>query len=192
MKQTEDLPIVHFPSADAWEAWLAEHHATAPGLWLKLAKKGSGVDSASYADAVDVALCYGWIDGLRHPLDEVFWLQRFTPRKPRSRWSRINRERATVLIASGRMMSAGLHQVELAQQDGRWEQAYASQSTMAVPEDLQRELDGNPRARETFARLSAAQRYSFLYRIQDAKRPETRARRIQEAVALLNEGKALR
>ena len=192
MKQTQELPIAYFESAEAWEAWLADQHAAAPGVWLKLAKKGSGVDSVSYSEAVDVALCYGWIDSQGRSLDEAFYLQRFTPRKARSRWSRINRERATTLMEQGRMKPAGLREVERAREDGRWDRAYEPQSTAAVPEDLRQELDRNPRAREFFEGLTASQRYAFLYRIQDAKRPETRARRIEQYVALLNEGKTLR
>jgi len=192
MVQTEELPIIHFESAEAWEAWLTEHHASAPGLWLKMAKKDSGVDSVSYAEAVEVGLCYGWIDSQGKGLDETFHLQRFTPRKARSKWSRINRERATALMEQGRMQPAGLREVERAREDGRWDRAYEPQSTAAVPEDFQRALEEHPRAREFFAGLSASQRYAFLFRIHDARRPETRARRIEQFVALLDEGKTLR
>ncbi|MDD3826984.1 MAG: YdeI/OmpD-associated family protein [Anaerolineae bacterium] len=192
MKQTPELPTIQFESAQAWEAWLAENHDAAPGLWLKLAKKNSGIDSVSYREAVDVALCYGWIDSQARSFDEDFYLQRFTPRKARSPWSRINRERATALMEQGRIRPAGLREIERAREDGRWDRAYEPQSAAGVPEDLQQALDQNPRAKEFFEGLTASQRYSFLYRIQDAKRPETRARRIAQYVAMLDEGKTLR
>ncbi len=185
------LPVVAFASRDAWAAWLAEQHAASGGLWLKLAKKGSGFDSVSYAEAVEVALCYGWIDGQGGSYDDHWWLQRFGPRRPRSKWSKINRARATELIERGEMRPAGLRQVERAKQDGRWDAAYDAQSTAMVPEDLQRELDEHETARAFFATLDSANRYAILYRIQDAKKPETRARRIQQFVAMLNEQRKL-
>ena len=192
MKQTPELPIFHFESAQAWEAWLAENHDAAPGLWLKVAKKNSGIDSVSYREAVDIALCYGWIDSQARSFDEAFYLQRFTPRRARSPWSRINRERATALMEQGRIKPPGLREIERAREDGRWDRAYEPQSAAEVPEDLQQALDRNPRAKEFFEGLTASQRYSILYRIQDAKRPETRARRIAQYVAMLDEGKTLR
>jgi uncharacterized protein YdeI (YjbR/CyaY-like superfamily) len=184
-----DLPAVAFASAGEWEAWLAERHETSTGLWLELAKKGSGIDSVSYAQAVEVALCYGWIDGQARRLDDDHYLQRFTPRRPRSRWSKINRGRAERLIEEGRMQPAGLREVERARADGRWDAAYEPPSRIGVPEDLQRELDRNPRAREFFSTLDSTNRYAVLNRIHDAKRPETRARRIEKYVAMLAEGK---
>jgi uncharacterized protein YdeI (YjbR/CyaY-like superfamily) len=190
-KAAHDLPVVSFVSRDAWEGWLGSQHTTSSGLWLKIAKKSAGIASVSYREALDVALCYGWIDGQKAKFDEDFWLQRFTPRKPWSRWSRLNRARAIELIDSGDMKPAGRREVERAKSDGRWEAAYEPQSTATVPEDLQRELDRHPRAREFFAALDGANRYAILYRIQDAKRPETRARRIAEYVAMLNEQKKI-
>ncbi|MDQ3956966.1 MAG: YdeI/OmpD-associated family protein [Actinomycetota bacterium] len=187
----DGLPLLAFASQRAWEEWLEENHASAPGMWLKLAKKASGVASVSYPEAVESALCFGWIDGLKRPLDERFSLQRFTPRRKKSKWSRINKDRATELIASGRMRPAGLAAVEAAKADGRWDAAYDPQSDAPVPEDLQRELDANPEAAAFFATLKGAKRYAFLYRIADAKRPETRARRIEQFVAMMNEGKTL-
>jgi uncharacterized protein YdeI (YjbR/CyaY-like superfamily) len=187
----DPLPVVCFESADAWDAWLAAHYADSPGVWLKIAKKGSGGRSVSYSDALDVALCHGWIDGQKGRHDDEYWLQRFTPRKPGSRWSKINTERAEALIASGRMGPAGLREVERAQADGRWERAYASQSRIAVPEDLARALAANPRAAGFFATLDSANRYAVLYRIADAKRPETRAKRIDTFVAMLGEHKKI-
>ena len=188
---SDPLPVVSFESTDAWDAWLAAHHADSPGLWLKIAKKGAAGRSVSYSDALDVALCHGWIDGQKGRFDDEYWLQRFTPRKPRSNWSKVNTERAAALIASGRMRLPGLREVEAAQADGRWEQAYESQSRVTVPEDLARALAANPRAGEFFATLDSANRYAVLYRIGTAKRPETRAKRIETFVAMLSEHKKI-
>jgi uncharacterized protein YdeI (YjbR/CyaY-like superfamily) len=189
MAPEDGLPIIHFADPDAWEQWLEEHAEEAPGVWVKIAKKASGIASVAYPDVLDVAICFGWIDGQRQPHDERFFLQRFTPRGPRSRWSQINCKKAERLIGEGRMRPAGLRQVQAAQSDGRWEAAYAPQSQASVPEDFQRELDRNPAARDFFATLRGQNRYSFLYRINDAKRPETRAKRIATFVAMLGEGK---
>ena len=191
MTTRADLPVVPFASRDAWAAWLEERHATSDGLWLKLAKKGSGIDTVTYAEAVEVALCYGWIDGQVRKFDESYWLQRFTPRRTRSKWSKINRQRAIELIEKGEMKPAGLREVERARADGRWDAAYDAQSTAQVPEDLRRELEKDEAAREFFARLNSANRYAILYQIQDAKKPETRARRIAKYVAMLSEGKKI-
>ncbi len=186
-----DLPIISFVSRDAWEAWLDNHHATSDGLWLKIAKKDSGIDTVSYAEALEAALCYGWIDGQKASFDDHYWLQRFTPRRPRSKWSKVNRKKATELIEKGKMKPAGLREVERAKADGRWEAAYDAQSTATVPDDLQRELEKNEVAREFFATLNSTNRYAILYQIQDAKKPETRARRIKKFVAMLSEQKKL-
>jgi len=188
---SDDLPVLAFGSPQSWRDWLAEHHQTSPGLWLKIAKKGAGTPTVSYAEAIDDALCYGWIDGQKGKLDDEHWLQRFTPRKPRGRWSKINREKAERLITEGRMHPAGLREVEAARADGRWDAAYEGQATAAVPPDLARELDLNPVAKEFFATLNSANRYAILYRIQDAKRPQTRADRIAKYVAMLNEHKTI-
>lgn len=177
-----------FRSAAAWEAWLAKQHAKSDGLWLQLAKKDSGLASATYPQAVEVALCYGWIDGQKRPLDSAYWIQRFTPRRPRSKWSRINRAKAEELIASGRMQPAGLREVESARGDGRWDAAYASQATIEVPADLTKALSKDRDARAFFALLTARNRYAILYQIEDAKRPETRARRIAQFVEMLARG----
>jgi uncharacterized protein YdeI (YjbR/CyaY-like superfamily) len=184
-----DLPIVPFASRDAWEAWLEGQHATSDGLWLKFAKKDSGLETVTYDQAVEVALCHGWIDGQIRSLDENYYLQRFTPRRPRSKWSKINRQRASELIERGEMKPAGLREVERAKADGRWDDAYDAPSTATVPEDLLRELDKSEVAREFFATLDRRNRYAILYQIQDAKRPETRARRIAKYVAMLAERK---
>ena len=185
------LPIVPFGSAAAWEEWLREHHAESRGVWIKLAKVGTGVPSVTYAEALDVALCHGWIDGQKAPYDATYWLQRFTRRGPRSNWSKINRDKASALIEQGRMMPTGQREIDAAMQDGRWEAAYDSARTMTVPEDLQARLDQEPRARDFFATLDRANRYAILYRVQTAKRPETRARRIEQLVAMLAEGKKI-
>jgi len=187
----DPLPVMTFESTDAWDAWLAAHHDSSPGLWLKIAKKGSAGRSISYSEALDVALCHGWIDGQKGRHDDDYWLQRFTPRKPGSNWSKVNTERAAALIACGRMRPAGLGEVERAQADGRWEQAYESQSRVTVPEDLARALAANERARAFFATLDSANRYAILYRIGTAKRPETRAKRIDTFVTMLSEHKKI-
>ena len=187
----DDLPIEAFASREAWEQWLGEQHATSKGVWLKIAKKDAAVGSVSYAEALEVAICYGWIDGQKAPYDRDFWLQRFTPRKPTSKWSKLNRDKAVELIDKGVMQPVGLREVERAQADGRWDAAYAGQKTAAVPDDLQRELDQHAAARAFFAALDRRNRYAILYRIQDAKRPETRQRRIETFVAMLNEGRTI-
>jgi uncharacterized protein YdeI (YjbR/CyaY-like superfamily) len=186
MDTKQELPVLSFSSPRDWEIWLAAHHLTARGLWLKLAKKDTGIATVTYAEALDIALCYGWIDGHKKALDDTYWLQKFTPRAARSKWSKINCAKALTLIESGRMQPAGLAQIEQAQGDGRWERAYDSPSTASVPQDLQAELDKNPEAAAFFATLNSANRYAVLYRIQEAKKPETRARRIENLVGMLN------
>jgi uncharacterized protein YdeI (YjbR/CyaY-like superfamily) len=186
-----DLPIVLFASPAELEAWLEESHADSAGLWLKIAKKGSGVESVSYAEALELALCFGWIDSQKRSFDERHFLQRFTPRRPRGKWSRNNRDAAEGLIAAGKMRPAGLAEVEAARADGRWEAAYAGQRTATAPADLQRELDANPAAREFFAGLDSANRYAIVYRLDDAKKPETRERRLRKFVAMLERGEKI-
>jgi uncharacterized protein YdeI (YjbR/CyaY-like superfamily) len=185
----DSLPILEFTDRMAWERWLQTEHGSSAGVWLKIAKKASGIATVTHAEALEEALCYGWIDGQRAPHDETFFLQRFTPRRPRSKWSQVNRQKATELIEQGRMKPAGLAEVEAAKRDGRWEAAYPPQSSREIPEDFARALDDNPAAKEFFATLTGTRRYSFLYRISDAKRPETRARRIAQFVAMLAEGR---
>ena len=187
----DDLPVLELATRDAWAAWLGARHASVPGAWLRIAKTGSDARSVSYAEALDLALCHGWIDGQKRPLDDRFWLQRFTPRSARSRWSKRNRARAEQLIASGEMAAAGLREVERARADGRWEAAYDSHSTATVPPDLQAALDADAAAAAFFAGLDSANRYAILYRIQEARRPETRARRIAAFVAMLAEGRRI-
>jgi len=187
----DDLPVLGFDDQAGWESWLDEHHARSPGIWLKIAKSGSGRRTASYAEALDVAICYGWIDGQKGRLDDDFWLQRFTPRKPGGKWSRINTYKAADLIKSGRMRPAWQRAVEQAQADGRWAAAYEGQRTITVPEDLERALADNDAAREFFATLSGVNRYAILYRIGNVKRPETRAKKIAQYVAMLAERKTI-
>jgi uncharacterized protein YdeI (YjbR/CyaY-like superfamily) len=184
-------PVMHFDSATAWERWLAENHRTAPGVRVKIAKKGAGVPSVHYPEVLDIAISYGWIDGVRNAFDGTFFLQRFTPRGPRSRWSQVNRAKALELIESGRMKPAGLREVERARADGRWDDAYEPQSQATVPEDLQQALDANPKAREFFDTLRGQNRYAILYRVRDAKRPETRARRIAQFVEMCARGETI-
>ena len=191
MPPSDDLPVIAFASKDEFATWLAEHHESASGLWLRIAKKGTGIDTVTHAEALELALCHGWIDGQRQKHDDTWFLQRFTPRKARSRWSRINRDRATELIEAGRMTPAGLREVERAKADGRWDAAYEGQRSAGVPEDLRAALDANERAREFFATLDSQNRYAILYRLQDAKRPETRARRLEKFVAMLSRGEKL-
>jgi uncharacterized protein YdeI (YjbR/CyaY-like superfamily) len=187
----DELPILPFASPAAWEAWLDDEHERVAGVWLKIAKKDTGIASVTYAQALDVALYFGWIDGQKRGFDAQFFLQRFTPRKRGSRWSRINRDKATALIEQGRMRPAGLREVEAAQANGRWEGAYEGQRTATVPDDLQAALDANPAAAAFFATLKGANRYAILYRVQDAKRPQTRAKRIEHFVAMLAAGETL-
>jgi uncharacterized protein YdeI (YjbR/CyaY-like superfamily) len=191
MSVGQDRPIVPFVSALAWEAWFTEQHEISDGLWLKIAKKETGIASVSYSEALDVALCFGWIYGKKNKHDQIYWLQLFTPRRPTSRWSQINCGRVVALIEQNRMRPAGLRQVEAANADGRWEAAYGGSATIAVPDDLQRALDQNEPAHEFFATLSRTNRYAILYRLHDAKRPETRARRLEQFMAMLNEGKKI-
>jgi uncharacterized protein YdeI (YjbR/CyaY-like superfamily) len=180
-----------FPTREAWHDWLAAEHERSDGVWLKLAKRGSGEASPTYDEALDVALCFGWIDGQKAALDDAWWLQRFTPRRPTSRWSQRNCDKAVALLDAGAMHPAGVAEVERARADGRWDAAYAGPATMTVPDDLRAALDAEPAAAEAFAGLDGRNRYSILYRVQDAKRPETRARRIARFVAMLGAGERL-
>lgn len=185
------LPLLSFPSRAAFETWLAANHESARGLWLKIARKRSGHTTVDYAEALEVALCYGWIDGQKDTFDEEYWLQRFTPRGPRSKWSKINRDKAEALVVSGAMRPAGQAQIDAARADGRWDAAYAGAKSATVPEDLTAALAANPAAQAFFETLDSRNRYSILYRVQDAKKPETRARRVAQYVEMLAAGKKL-
>jgi len=186
------LPVLAFADGAAMEAWLERHGAAAAGFWLRLFKKGSGAASVAKAEAVDAALCFGWIDGLMNPYDAASWLIRFTKRRPRGKWSVINRERAEALIEAGRMRPAGLAEVEAAKADGRWADAYPPHSRAVPPPDLQAALDASRKAAAFFATLKGANRYALIYRVLDAKRPETRAKRVADFVAMLERGETLR
>jgi uncharacterized protein YdeI (YjbR/CyaY-like superfamily) len=181
-------PVRLFANRAAWETWLEENHRERGGLWLRLGKNGSGVKSVTYGEALEVALTYGWIDGQKRPESEQAWLQRFVPRGAGSIWSKINREKARGLIASGRMKAAGMEAVERAKENGRWESAYDSPKGAAVPDDFQAALDANSRAGEFFLGLDRANRYAVLFRIQTVKKAETRARLIREFVGMLESG----
>ena len=187
----DDLPILQLPDAAAWERWLEANHATEPGAWLKTAKRSAAATTVTHPEALELAICFGWIDGQRVPHDEAFFLQRFTPRGPRSIWSRLNRDKATALIEAGRMREAGLAQVGAAQDDGRWDAAYEPQSRATVPPDFQQALDENPAAREFFATLTGTARYAFLFRLHHVKTPAARKRRIAQYIETLSAGRTL-
>lgn len=182
----DTLPILPFRNQEDWTEWLHTHHSAWPGVWLRLAKKGSGIESVSYAEALEAALCYGWIDGQKRRGHDKTWIQKFTPRAKKSIWSKINRGKALALIEAGRMHTAGLREVERAQQDGRWDRAYDSPAAAAVPDDFQAALDRNARAKAHFVKLDRANRFAFLFRVQTA-RPQARARKIQELIRMLEE-----
>jgi uncharacterized protein YdeI (YjbR/CyaY-like superfamily) len=184
-------PIRRFRSAADWSQWLTQNHADSKAIWIHYAKKGTGIASVTYAEAVEEALCFGWIDGQAASLDEVSYLQRFTPRRAKSRWSKINVAKAEALIAAGRMQPAGLREVEAAQADGRWLDAYSGPGTAKVPADLAQALDTSPDAKKFFATLNSQNRYAILYRLESIKRLETRARRIATYVEMLAAGKTL-
>lgn len=187
----DKLEVLQIADDRAWDKWLDQHDGDSPGVWLKIAKKTAPFTTVNHAEALDVAICHGWIDGQRRGLDEHFFLQRFTPRKPRSKWSQINCRKATELIASGRMRPAGLAQVEAAKADGRWDAAYAPQAKAPVPEDLMAALEANPRAADFFATLTGSRRYAFLYRLHHVKDPARRAQRIANYIELLNDERTL-
>lgn len=190
-EQRDGLPVLVFRKAQSFEEWLDRQPTNAAGAWLKLPKKSANAPGLTKAEAIDAALCYGWIDGQLDKYDDKYWLVRFTPRKGRSRWSLVNKRRATELVAEGRMEKAGLAQIEAAKADGRWAAAYAPASSATVPTDLQNALNANPQAAKFFAALKGANRYAILYRIGSVKRPETRARKIAEYVAMLERGETI-
>jgi len=184
-RQELDLPVRLFKTPAAWEKWLDANHKKSAGVWMQIARKGSGLTSATYQEALDVALCYGWIDGQKRPCDERTWLQRFTPRGPRSVWSKINTGKAEALIQSGRMRPAGLAAIEAAKASGRWESAYQPWSDPDVPPELAAALDASPNAKAFFETLRGRNRYAIIYRVTTAKKPDTRARRVADFVAML-------
>ncbi len=187
----DELPVHLFAGPGEMEEWLEANHDSSQGVWLKIAKKGATVPSVTYDEAVELGLCFGWIDSQVRRFDDQHYIQRFTPRRPRGRWSKINREKAEALIAAGKLRPAGLAEVEAAKADGRWEAAYDGQRTAKVPPDLQRELDANPAARKFFDSVSSANRYAIIYRLDDAKKPETRERRLKKFIAMLERGEKI-
>lgn len=191
MVDTSKFATLQFATPRTWNAWLKKNHAQSPGIWMQIAKKDSPQKSVTYAEAVEEALCWGWIDGQKAPLDEHAWLQKFTPRGPRSMWSKINRGKAATLIAAERMQPPGHAAIALAKKNGRWLSAYDPQSKASVPPDLQAALDASPHAAEFFRKLSSGNRYAILFRLQDAKKPETRARRLAQYLAMLERGEKL-
>jgi uncharacterized protein YdeI (YjbR/CyaY-like superfamily) len=184
-------PRLTFANQEEWETWLERNGSSSSGAWLRLAKKSAEQPTISYAQALDSALCYGWIDGQKKAENEHYWLQRFTPRAAKSIWSQINKGKAEALVASGRMRPAGMQEINRAKQDGRWNAAYASASNATVPEDLQRALDANPKAKKFFATLNSQNRYAILFRVQNVKKPETRARKIAQFIEMLSNGETL-
>jgi uncharacterized protein YdeI (YjbR/CyaY-like superfamily) len=191
MANTKSLPLKRFASPAAWDAWLRKHHASSPGVWLEFAKKDLRSPPLSHTQALETALCYGWIDGQTASGREGWWRQRFTPRGPRSKWSQINCATVDRLRTEGRLAPAGQAQVAAAQRDGRWKAAYASQRTITIPRDLQAALGAHPRAKQFFQLLDSKNRYAILYRLQDAKQAETRERRLQKFVQMLAAGETL-
>ncbi len=190
-KMLKDIPVMLFQTQKAWATWLDTNHTKSSGVWLRLAKRASAIKSVSYSEGVEAALCYGWIDGQKESYDESSWLQKFTPRSDRSIWSKINREKAQELIKGGKMKRAGLQAIENARQNGRWEAAYDSPSGASVPSDFQAELDKSPAAKAFFLTLNGGNRYAILFRLQTARRAETRARRIQEFISMLEKKETL-
>lgn len=191
MSKLNTLPTLFFDSEQEFEAWLEVHFEDTDGIWLKMSKKGSGIPSVNYAQALDVALCYGWIDGQKRPFDAQYWLQQFGPRRAKSIWSQVNREKIALLTAAGRMKPSGIVQVEKARADGRWDAAYASQSTATIPPELQAALDADPEAAAFFASMSSVNRYAMIFRITTAKRVETRAAHVQKFITMLKEQKTI-
>lgn len=191
MPTKSDLPILPFKTPDDWEKWLSRNHATSKGLWLKIFKKDSGKPTITYAQALDVALCYGWIDGQKDRHDGEAWLQRFSPRRPQSPWSKINTGHAERLMKANRMKPAGLKEVEAAKKDGRWKKAYHSQSTATYPEDFLREVNKSKKAKAFLETLNSANRYAIIYRLHSAKKPETREKRLRLFVEMLAKGQKL-
>lgn len=188
---TDNRTTEEFAKPGDFHAWLEQHHATSPGIWMRIAKAGSGVTTVTYDEALEVALTFGWIDGQKRRYDETYWLQGFTRRTPRSPWSKRNREKAEALIEAGRMQPSGLAEVERAKADGRWDRAYDGQQTAEPPAEFLTALEASPAAKEFFATLNSVNRYAIYYRVQDAKRPETRARRIAKFVDMLARGETI-
>ncbi len=191
MPTSSDLPVLAFASQSKWADWLAKNHDTSDGLWMKVAKKDSGIPSVTIVEALDMALCYGWIDGQRGSFDDKYYLQKYTPRRPKSTWSKINVEKVKRLIASGQMQPAGLKAIEVAKADGRWEKAYDGQRTMTVPKDFQAALNKNKKAKAFFETLNSVNRYAILFRIHNVKKEETRTRKIKQFIEMLEKNEKI-
>ena len=187
----DDAEVHLFASAGEWHAWLRKHHAKTTGIWLRIGKKNSGLATLTYDDAVETALCHGWIDAIRKSYDGFSFVQRFTPRKPRSIWSQVNRDRVRALIEAGAMLPAGLAAVEVAKANGEWDRAYSPASTITEPKDLLAALRKHPRAKAFYATLNAQNRFAILHRLEKAAKPETRARRLAQFVEMLERKEAL-
>ena len=188
-KNGKEMPVISFASLEGWRKWIAENHAKSNGVWLRFFKKDSGEKTVTYSEALEEALCYGWIDGQVNKFDDQSYIQRFTPRRPKSIWSKRNTEKAERLIREGRMKKAGMEQVELAKADGRWQQAYDSSTNMKLPEDFLHELSKNKKAKTFFDGLNKANQYAIAWRLQTAKKPETREKRLKEIIVMMSEGK---
>jgi uncharacterized protein YdeI (YjbR/CyaY-like superfamily) len=186
----KDLPVIGFQDPDAWEKWLKKNHSQPDGIWMRIFKKDSKKPTVTYAQALDVALCYGWIDGLKRKYDADSWIQKFTPRRAKSGWSKINTGHAERLIKAKRMMPAGLAQITAAKKDGRWYRAYDSQKTIVVPADFLRELKKIPKAEAFYKNLKKANTYAIAYRLQTAKKPETRENRMKMILEMLKKGES--
>jgi uncharacterized protein YdeI (YjbR/CyaY-like superfamily) len=191
MPASDDLPVLAFATQAELEQWLEQEHATAPGVYVRLAKKGAGVASVSYAELVESCLCFGWIDGISRRLDDRFYVQRITPRRARSVWSQKNVEAVEALTAAGRMRPAGLAAVEAARADGGWERAYAGSATITVPDDLAAALAAEPAAQREFEALDGANRYAVLWRVHTAPSDKARTNRIAALVQMLAEGRRI-
>jgi uncharacterized protein YdeI (YjbR/CyaY-like superfamily) len=189
LKKANERQVLAFASAKEWRKWLAANHATSDGIWLRYYKKDSGEKTVTYAEALEEALCYGWIDGQADKYDAASYIQKFTPRRPRSIWSKINTEKAERLITEGKMKKAGMQQVELAKADGRWQRAYDSPTNMKVPEDFLQQLAKNKKAKAFFDGLNKTNLYAIAWRLQTAKKPETREKRLKEIIEMMKEGK---
>jgi uncharacterized protein YdeI (YjbR/CyaY-like superfamily) len=181
----DGLPVILFETQEKWGSWLEKNEAAA-GIWVQIAKKGSGINSINYQETLEVALCFGWIDGVKNAYDEKTWVQRFTPRKPNSKWSKINRNKAEELIAAGKMRPSGLAAIEIAKQKGIWDTAYDSQKNATIPMDLQNELDKNPEAAAFFNSLNSVNRYAIIYRLQVSRNPEIRTKKLASFIEMLN------
>lgn len=190
-KNKDELPTLFFADRLTFEEWLESHHEVSPGIWLRIAKKHAGFDSVTYEEALEAALCYGWIDSRKETYDERSWLQRFTPRGPRSIWSKVNKDKAERLIAEGRMKLPGFAAIEAAKRNGLWDQAYESQSRASLPEDLASELERNAKAKAFYDSLDKRNQYAILFRVHNAKKPETRAKRIQQFITMLEQGERI-